>query len=303
MATTDKRPLLAYLRVQERYEAELLHTLRRSVSTIDKEIAALERRSGIGAAVRAEQLRGTKVALHREIAALWKLMGSNIEARRADAAAAAVRATNVYEQMLLRAVMSQRDIDTLLRSAIAQAERGVDHAVSRLMGYSRIPLSDRVYRSQALVTGQIDRIINDSLAKGRSAKELGDAVKKFINPNTPGGVKYAAQRLGRTELNNAFHATQVRYAAQTPWITGMKWNLSGSHGRPDDCNDYAESEQYDGGGPGVFLPNDVPSKPHPQCLCYMTPTTVERDEFISRFESGSYDSYIDQMMAGGAVRF
>lgn len=303
MARPDKRPLLQYLRVQERYEAELLHTLRRTASRIDREIRQLERQPGIGARIRAEQLRGTKAAIHREIAALWRLMGSEVEARRADAAAAAVRSNFLYEQMLFRAVMSQADVDYLLRSAMEQAERSVDHVTSRLMGYSRISLSRRVYRSQALVSGQIDRLINDGLAKGYSARELGASVRQFISPNTPGGVKYAMQRLGRTELNNAFHATQIRGAVQAPWITGMKWNLSGSHKVPDECNEYAETEHTDGGGPGVFLPKDVPAKPHPQCLCYCTPVTVERDEFIDRYMAGEYDRAVDKLMAGGTVRF
>lgn len=301
--TEDKRPLLAYLRVQERYEGELLHTLRRTVSRIDREIKQLERQTGIGAKVRAEQLRDTKAALHREIAVLWRLMGSEVEARRADAAAAAVKSMGVYDQMLFRSVMSKADVDTLMRSAVAQAERSVDHVTSRLQGYSRIPLSKRVYQSQALVSGQIDRLINDGLSKGYSARELGASIRGFIRPDTPGGVKYAMQRLGRTELNNAFHATQIRYSVQAPWITGMKWNLSGSHPVPDECNEYAEQEHTDGGGPGVFLPREVPGKPHPQCLCYCTPVTVERDEFIAQFESGKYDRYVDTLMSGRTVRF
>ena len=299
----DKRPLLAYLRVQERYEAELLHTLRRNVSRIEREIRALERKGGIGAEVRADQLRLTKAAMHREIAGLWRLMGSEVEARRADAAAAAVKNAFTYESMLWNAVMSKADQATLMKSAMAQAERSVDHVTSRLMGYSRIPLSQRVYKSQALVSGQIDRLINDGLARGYSARELGESVRRFINPNTPGGLKYAMQRLGRTELNNAFHATQVRHAVQAPWVTGMKWNLSGSHPVPDECNEYAETSHFNGGDPGVYRPQDVPAKPHPQCLCYMTPVTVERDQFIQEFEAGKYDRIIDKMMAGGTVRF
>jgi hypothetical protein len=295
---TDRRPLLAYLKVQEQFEREMLYVLQRSASRIERELRSMERKSGIGAEIRRSQLRSTKAAINREVASLWRLMGSEVNARRAEAAAAAVENMFTYERMLWRSVMDQRDVDTLLRSAKRQAARSVDVVETRMLGYSRIPLSERVYKSQKLLSGQVDRLVDHALARGVSAKELADDVRAFIKPTTPGGVRYAAMRLGRTEINNAFHATQVRQAIRSPAIEGMKWNLSGSHPKPDECNDYA-----DHGGDGVWLPAEVPAKPHPMCLCYMTPVTVPREQFIMDFESGRYDEVIDQMMNEGSMTF
>ena len=298
MTTNDKRPLLSYLKVQKQYEQRLLFTLRRTSSRINAQLKDLENRVGIGAAVRRDQLRMAQAEIQREIGALWRLMGSELEAARADAASAAVKTMFVYDDMLLRATMSAADRDYLMRSLVAQARGQVDVVQSRLLGYSRITLSDRVYKSQKLVSGQIDRLVDSALARGLSARELAAEVRSFIKPDVRGGVRYAAMRLGWTELNNAFHATAVRHSATMPWVTGVQWHLSGSHPRPDECNDYAAHN-----GDGVWEPKDVPPKPHPNCLCYTTSVTVERDEFISRYEAGEYDRYVDRMMAGETIRF
>lgn len=293
--------MLAYLRVQERHERELLFALKRSASRIDRELRALERKSGIGAAVRRDQLRLSKAAIQREIASLWRLLGSQVEASRAEAAAAAVKTMHTYDAVLLRAVMSQAEMDLLLRGLLLQAERGVSVVETRVLGMSRISLSDRVWRSRVLVSGQLDRVIDNALARGVSARELADDVRAFVNPNTKGGVRYAANRLARTEINNAFHGTQIRQAQQVPWITGMQWQLSGSHPRPDECDTYANESHYDGGDAGVFLPAEVPAKPHPNCLCFTTPVVPDRSTFISQYQAGAYDSFIDEVMRTGGV--
>lgn len=90
-------------------------------------------------------------------------------------------------------------------------------------------------------------------------------------------------RLSRTEINNAFHEQQKR-AGDKPWVEGVKWNLSGSHPRPDTCNDYAN--QSNGLGRGVFKTGDVPDKPHPQCLCYLTYETLSPEAFLDALGTG-----------------
>jgi hypothetical protein len=77
-------------------------------------------------------------------------------------------------------------------------------------------------------------------------------------------------RLARTELNNAFHLSQIYSFYDRPYILGVKWNLSESHPRPDECNEYAQGDHV-GMGSGVFRVQDTPAKPHPNCFCYLTP--------------------------------
>jgi len=275
--------------VQRDHDRELLRILRASNTKINAELKRLAARSGVGAAVRRDQLALSQQAIHREMATLWNRVGDHTAAGRAEAAAAAVRSTTGLGA--LRGVLPAEDIDYLLRSAEATARRGVATLEARL-GLSQVPLAESVYKNTQLANGKIDEIVNSALVRGASAVELARDVQKYIRPDVRGGVSYAAMRLGRTELNNAFHAQQVQTAINEPWTTGLLWNLSGSHPRPDECNEYADEVHEKGKSAGVFSPEEIPAKPHPNCLCFTTPVTMDRDEFIKQFEAGAYDEYL-----------
>lgn len=150
-----------------------------------------------------------------------------------------------------------------------------------------IRLSNLVYKNQQRSIKQVNRLITNGLKDGLTHKELSKLVLKHINPNVPGGPKYAARRLARTEINNAFHRTSNDLYKNQPWITAVKWNLSGSHpkGRSDACDTYAKSSHFSGGGRGVFRPGEVPGKPHPQCMCYVTPIVMDEAEFERKWGS------------------
>ena len=283
--------------MQEAWEKDALFMMKKSAAAIAPELRRLERSGMIGDRIRADQLRLAQRAILEEQGRLWQAIGSSVQAAKAEAAAAAVEALHVYDDMLLTTVYTPLQRDALLRAAQAQARRGVDNAMSRFKGYSKIPLSDQVWRTKAFSNDLIDRRIHEALATGKSARELAASVRDLIRPDTPGGVKYAAMRLGRTEINNAAHATTVRQNAKKPWVTGMRWELSGSHPKPDDCNAYAEESHYPGGPEGVFRPEEVPEKPHPNCLCYIIPEMVTDEEFIDQFASGKYDEYLDGVMS------
>jgi hypothetical protein len=293
MASRDKRPLIAYLRVQEFWEAELLKILKRASAENAKLIRELAGKKGIGAQVRRDQLLLVKRELLKAQADLWKTVGSTVEAGRADAAAAAVRSNFVYEDVLIRSGISKVVRARLLASAEKQAQKGLDNVVARMTGLSNYTLSKQVYNTRQLSNGVIQRLIERQIANGVSWSELAKAVRGYIDPNVRGGVSYAAKRLARTELNNAFHAVSVKQGIESPFIIGQTWNLSSSHPRPDACNDYADSSHFEGGEAGQYREADVPSKPHPNCLCYLTPITPSRDEFIKKYLAGGYDSYLD----------
>jgi hypothetical protein len=139
----------------------------------------------------------------------------------------------------------------------------------------------------------VDRQVNLAILSGESWKELGDRVKGSINPNVRGGVAYAAKRLGRTELNNAFHTAQRVAHEKEPWVDSFVWHLSGSHSTPDECDEYAREVHYPGGLPGHFQKGSLPNKPHPQCLCYTTAESIDEDSFVNAFLDGKYDTYLD----------
>lgn len=290
VSAPDRRPLISYLRIQQDRDKRLLAILRDADARIGRELNRLRAQSGIGAGMRLEQLGRAQAAMRREMATMWQRIGDEVNAGKAAAAAAAVEAT--FPGTLLRSVLPARDVDYMLRSAKETAQRGIA-AVEARQTLSYVPLSERVYHEANLTSGKIDEIINSALARGASAVELAKDVRAYINPNTPGGVRYAAMRLGRTELNNSFHAQAVQQGIKEPWTTTMKWNLSGSHPKPDECNEYAENESFPGGGAGIWKPEEVPAKPHPNCLCYVTPEVEPGDEFIRKFQAGEYDQYLE----------
>jgi hypothetical protein len=91
-------------------------------------------------------------------------------------------------------------------------------------------------------------------------------------------------RLGRTEIQNAFHMAQIDAQKVNPAALGAVWHLSEQHDVPDNCNMYAERNMHKLGR-GVFPVGKVPRKPHPQCMCFLTTKLPDRDEFIARMRA------------------
>ena len=252
-------------------------------------ILALGKRKDIGSRIRRAQISGLLKQLRKLQTELWGSVTKTAELGMYRAAEAAAESEIAINRLLFDAggfVMA--DFDEAMR---IQAQEGVANLLSR--GANDIPLSSQVYRSQALARKQVDKAINRALLLQFSAKELAESVKHLINPNVRGGVSYAANRLARTEINNAFHRTQIDLREGDPWTQGMQWHLSGSHPRPDECNRYAERVHYRGGDPGVFKVGNVPGKPHPNCLCFLTTKTIETEDFINGMASGKFDSFIN----------
>lgn len=169
------------------------------------------------------------------------------------------------------------------------ARNSVFHVTSRLK--NNIDLSRLVYKHEFLSTGKVAQQINRGLLLNRSAKEIAQSVRNYIHPRTPGGQSYAAMRLGRTEINNAFHRTTIEAGREQPWVEGFKWHTSRSHKIPDPCNELA-AQDVDDLGAGIYAPGNVPDKPHPQCMCYITTITLESDEFINRLARGDYNNWM-----------
>lgn len=171
-----------------------------------------------------------------------------------------------------------------------EAAHSVESLISRRT--NGFKLAERIYANNALGVKKAAAQVEKGLALQEGHREIAKRVRQFFDPDVPGGVSYAAKRLARTEIGNAHHETSIRLSKDRPWVTGFQWNLSGSHPRNDECNDYAEDDHGTGDG-GVYLKKDVPSKPHPQCLCYLTHVQNTEDEFIDDLVNGQYDSWLD----------
>lgn len=169
-----------------------------------------------------------------------------------------------------------------------QARQSVEDLISRRTeGYA---LSERIYANGKISVKNAGKIVERGLALQRSAAEIAFSVRGHFSPVVPGGVSYAAKRLARTEINNAHHTTTKRLALDKPWVLGMHWNLSRSHPKIDPCDEFAHGG--DGPNPGDYSKPNVPSKPHPQCLCYLTHVQEDPDAFMDKLISGNYDDHL-----------
>lgn len=270
-------------------DAEIKRIAKNAALEADKVMQSLAAKGTTSAAIQSAQVAMAKVNVQ-----MWANVLDATKVGIGDAVWNATEMQALFDERLFAAAGVSQEY--WRASMIAKAKVGVDSLISRKQ--NGITLSQRVYKNQALSKGYVDRAINNGLALGKSAKAIAADVVGFIDPATPGGASYAAMRLGRTEVNNAFHATAVRNYQNTPWVQRVKWSLSGSHpaGKVDECNDYADSVHFKGGEAGEFLAMEVPGKPHPNCLCYVEPVVMDLDQYAKNFKSGQYDQYIEKQM-------
>jgi hypothetical protein len=279
--------LTRYLEEQRVTDAVLRQQLQQASLDAEERVRRLAGREGIGARVRAAQLSVARIELAKIVdgsmaGPVTRAIEDGIKRSAETAGVSFFRILDVLEGQLGK-------IPGLREGIIVQARRGAEHLISR--GMNNIPLSRQVYRTGALAKDQLYRTINSMVASGSSWSELAAEARRFISPFTQGGVGYAAKRLARTELNNAFHTTQIRTTLKNPFVEGYKWQLSGSHPRPDLCNVYADHN-----GTGIFSKANVPGKPHPNCLCFLLYVTPSVEEFQNRFLTGGYDKWLDEFI-------
>lgn len=280
----------AYARVQQVTDRDVIRMLQKSLRDVNrtlKEMAAAEAR-GIGLRVREEQLLSVRRQLLREQASIFRRLGDIVRARRLEAAARAIELGSAVDSAILERAGVTGQARALKTAALQGTERTLEISLAR-MTQSQFPLAERIYRTEVWMNGRLDNMVNSALSRGLSAREFAAEARDWFSPNTPGGVRYASMRLARSEINNAFHAVSVNHSAEKPWINEMKWHLSRSHPKPDECDKYAQGGPHGG---GVYPVKDVPRKPHPQCFCYVTPETPDEDEFLDALVGGKYDSYL-----------
>jgi hypothetical protein len=279
---------LPFRRVQAKTDAETKAALEAAAKSIRATLAALALKPpGIGNRVRAAQLTLVLASIAKTITRLWgtDILGITMMGSK-DAAKAAEEATKLLTSVAYGA-LDPDAAEALTRGLAATAEAGIESF------FARVPktLSEAVYRNSKDTVKKVHDLINVGLISGLSAKELAASVYDHISPTTPGGASYAAMRLARTEINNAFHEQQ-KAGGFRPGVRGVKWNLSESHPRKDLCNVYADHPNKL--GVGVYAAGDVPDKPHPHCFCFLTYVMLSQTDFATALAAGAFDAEIDK---------
>jgi hypothetical protein len=285
-------PLRRHIEVTQLTDTEVRKVMRDAAREADRIVRSLDGVSGPGARLRSAQISLAKVQVQA-----WAGVKDAVSVGIGDTFDSTAEYQALFDERLMKAAGIKPQYWN--QSMLAQSRAGIDSFTARRE--NKYTLSERVYRNQTLAQGHVDRTINNGLLLGKSAAEIAADVKKYIDPATPGGASYAASRLARSEVQNAFHANSVKQFKESPWVESVMWNLSGSHPKPDLCNEYAEDVTFRGGKPGEYHPDDVPGKPHPQCLCYIEPVAMDLDKYAKNFKAGKYDSYIDKQMGCSRV--
>lgn len=91
-------------------------------------------------------------------------------------------------------------------------------------------------------------------------------------------IAHRAARIARTETMNAQSETLIQGAIDSPVVAYVQWSLSRRHTEPCACEPIAELDLY-GHGPGLYDPRNVPTRPHPHCLCVLTHVLRPRSEW------------------------
>lgn len=241
----------------------------------------------VGNVATTAQLQAAVKGLGSLQSSLWGKIGSQVQAGIHDAANLAVEQQLDREYLLGMPFNAIRQYsDVMFFNAFHHAESIISR---RTNGFT---LSERIYRNAQGGTAAAGRVIERHLARGSSAREIARATRALFEPDVPGGVSYAAMRLGRTEINNAHHDTTIRLTKDQPWVKGYKWNLSRSHPKPDRCDALAFGSSGRGYGPGEYSTREAPGKPHPQCFCYLSIIQVDREEFLNGLVNGKYDKHL-----------
>jgi hypothetical protein len=278
-----------YVKAQRQLDQQLASILRGTAAEARGLADVLAGIDQVSAHVRSLQLNASSQFLDRLSGEMWPRIEDTVGSSLIEASDIAIEAQSSMLRQLISMGIKTGRARQLAESFVEAARQAAENVRSRII--NAIPLSRDVVRNTKVVRGWINERINTGIALNKSAREIAHDVVDLINPNTPGGASYAAMRIGRTELNNAFHTTTARAVADHPWVDGVQWILSDSHPRPDECNAYAQDD-HAGLGAGIFTRDSVPGKPHPQCLCYLTVVTVDPEQFANQLLSGRYNRFL-----------
>jgi hypothetical protein len=276
-----------YLSLEGQYDKQIRAALIKAQKDIETRLNGLAGKDNTGAKVERVQMQAQLAAIKARMNSLFSDVSQITQQGRLSAVSAASDVINRYTDELFNGFSDSESVSAVSAAEAYRAASGVDTMLARISSSHRDFAKD-VYKTNAWANGVLDNLANAALAQGLSWRDLSKQVVGFINPNTPGGASYAARRYARSEINNAFHDSTIQRYQDSIVIQGMDWHLSKSHPEGDECDDLAA------GGP---YPKDaVPKKPHPFCLCFLTPDVPSDDDFLNKLFNGDYD---DDLRAAG----
>lgn len=212
----------------------------------------------------------------------------------------AARLAEERERTLLDAAYQSRHVfapDQALRLSAAQGQAAVSFGtvpravLERL--YARVypdglVLSQRLHNLDLAARRAVADEVTRAVATGASAARLAAAIAPHLTAAGTDNVHYKALRIARTEINVAYREGTVASATNPDgslksYLSAIGFRLSAAHPRICICDLYA-GQDADGLGPGNYLPENVPTAPHPHCLCYLVTIldALPAQQFVAR---------------------
>lgn len=146
-----------------------------------------------------------------------------------------------------------------------------------------LTLSQRIWRNnqqaysiilKLATTGDLSsyemaRALEKYLTKDASALTVGESkiLMERFKGTLPKDIKYAAFRLARTEITNAFAQSTYSAGGKNPFYKGIEWRLSTAHRSSIQC--------ACPGLVGFHAKGNEPDVPHPNCMCSQIPVLDE----------------------------
>lgn len=132
-------------------------------------------------------------------------------------------------------------------------------------------LSERIWRTAGETRRRLDAFLDERIRAGQGSLAMSRALEAFLLPGrtlrtkAPYGVdaSYDAMRLARTEITRAAAQASEMAAAMNPFVVGIRVVLSGSHPKPDICDEAAAAGPW----PKDRIPAEYQIPMHPHCLC------------------------------------
>lgn len=170
-------------------------------------------------------------------------------------------------------------------------------------------LSNRVWDFKEQSKEQIERIVQDAIAKGQGVNAAKNSVKEFLNTDDAGNMKHHGAgvynspekncaRLLRTEVNAAYRSAEIDGYQKSDMVLGYKIFLSGNHYTkrgnkpPKKLHDICDELQGD--YPKSFYWTGW----HPNCRCIIVPITLTPEQFgayMDAEDEGREKEYIDSI--------
>lgn len=164
-------------------------------------------------------------------------------------------------------------------------------------------LSDAIWADQKNKLRDINTIITNGVAAGKTTYEIAKDLETYVDPKAvkpwawskvyPVSTKvidYNAQRLARTVIAHAYARATIREAKNNPLSEGIQWHSALTERTCQICID------RDG---KIYAPDDLPLD-HPNGLCtytIVTPTMEEIADRLADWVNGADDKELDEWYA------